>query len=48
MMKKDPFTRIIIRRAIEVHRVLGPGLLESEYQQSLTRELNLSGIPFKL
>lgn len=47
-MRKDPFTGKIIGCAIEVHRVLGPGLLESTYQQSLARELNLSKIPFKL
>ncbi len=33
---------------IEVHRTLGPGLLESTYQQCLARELDLNGIPFKL
>jgi len=47
-VRKDPFTGKIIGCAIEVHRVLGPGLLESTYQQSLARELNLSKIPFKL
>jgi len=40
-MKKDPFTGTIIGCAIEVHRVLGPGLLESTYQQCLARELHL-------
>jgi GxxExxY protein len=34
--------------AIEVHRVLGPGLLESTYQQCLGRELHMNGIAFKL
>lgn len=34
--------------AIEVHRVLGPGLLESTYQQCLARELKLNKIDFKL
>ena len=33
---------------IEVHRALGPGLLESTYQQCLARELSLNGIPFTL
>ena len=47
-MKKDPFTGKIIGCAIEVHRVLGPGLLESTYQQCLARELHLNGIAFKL
>src|SRR5436190_642507 len=33
--------------AIEVHRCLGPGLLESAYRVALCRELALSGIPFE-
>jgi GxxExxY protein len=40
-------TREIIGAAIEVHRHLGPGLLESAYLQCLTRELFLKEIPFK-
>jgi len=49
--KKKKFTDLshqVIGSAIEVHRHLGPGLLESTYQQCLARELHLSGIPFKL
>ena len=38
----------VIGCAIEVHRVLGPGLLESTYQQCLARELALQEIPFEL
>jgi GxxExxY protein len=34
--------------AIEVHRVLGPGYLESAYETALAVELRLRGIPFKL
>ena len=40
-------TREIIGAAIEVHRHLGPGLLESAYVRCLTRELFLREIPFK-
>ena|SRR5215203_467580 len=40
-------TRQIIGAAIEVHRNLGPGLLESAYVRCLTRELFLKQIPFK-
>jgi len=47
-MEKDPFTGKVIGCAIEVHRVLGPGLLESTYQQCLAHELHLNGIAFKL
>ncbi len=39
-------TATIIGAAIEVHRALGPGLLESAYQECLCRELTLSGVPF--
>jgi GxxExxY protein len=47
-MNRDPFTGNIIGCAIEVHRALGPGLLESTYQQCLARELKLNGIAFNL
>ena len=47
-MMKDPFTGKVIGCAIEVHRILGPGLLESTYQQCLAHEFRLKGIAFKL
>jgi GxxExxY protein len=37
----------IIGSAIEVHKALGPGLLESTYEACLCHELNLRGIPFE-
>jgi GxxExxY protein len=40
-------TERIIAAAIEVHRTLGPGLLESTYEMCLCRELNIRGIPFQ-
>lgn len=40
-------TSQIIGAAIEVHRQLGPGLLESAYQECLCKELSLRGIPFE-
>ena len=43
---KDPRTGAIIAAAIEVHRSLGLGLLESVYEECLCRELELRGIPF--
>jgi GxxExxY protein len=42
----DP-TRHIIGAAIEVHRALGPGLLESAYQRCLCREFELRDIPYR-
>lgn len=37
----------IIGAAIEVHKALGPGLLESVYEECLCRELTMQGIPFQ-
>ncbi len=39
-------TKAIIAGAIEVHRHLGPGLLESVYEAALARELAMREIPF--
>jgi GxxExxY protein len=43
----EDLTGNIIGAAIEVHRVLGPGLLESAYEECLCRELNLREIAFQ-
>jgi len=40
-------TRKIIGAAIEVHRLLGPGLLESAYEECLCRELSLRSVSFE-
>ena len=40
-------TEAIIGAAIEVHKHLGPGLLESAYEECLCHELNLRDIPFQ-
>ena len=44
---KDALTEKIIGAAIEVHRVLGPGLLESIYEEALCHELTLQNIRFE-
>ncbi|HEV8132599.1 MAG TPA: GxxExxY protein [Acidobacteriota bacterium] len=42
----NQLSRQVIGAAIEVHRALGPGLLESSYQSCLSRELVIRHIPF--
>jgi GxxExxY protein len=42
----SPISEKAIGAAIEVHRQLGPGLLESSYHACLCRELELRGIPY--
>ena len=37
----------VIGAAIEVHRVLGPGLLQSAYDRALSHELRLRGVSFR-
>ncbi|MCK6453668.1 MAG: GxxExxY protein [Alphaproteobacteria bacterium] len=43
----DPVSRQVIGLAIAVHRQLGPGLLESAYEQCLAYEFRSNGIEFK-
>ena len=45
-MTDHELTHGIIGAAIEVHRYLGPGLLESCYEECLARELHLRNIGF--
>lgn len=40
----DKLTEQIIGAAIEVHKILGPGLLESIYEEALYHELSLQGV----
>jgi len=44
MEERDPLTAEVIGAAIEVHREMGPGLLESVYQKCMEWELRLRGL----
>jgi GxxExxY protein len=46
-MDENRIAGLVIGAAIEVHRVLGPGLLESSYSRALAHELRLRGVPFE-
>lgn len=45
--KADYLSYQVIGAAMDVHRILGPGLLESAYEECLCRELVLRNIPFR-
>jgi len=47
MMDLNQLTDAVIGSAIEVHRTLGPGLLESTYEMCICRELSLRQVPFE-
>jgi len=47
MLVDEALTKTIIGAAIEVHRELGPGLLESAYEECLCHELSLRRIAFR-
>jgi GxxExxY protein len=42
--ERDPLTQVVIGAAIEVHKEMGPGLLESIYQKCMEVERKLRGI----
>lgn len=45
--QRDPLTEKIIACAIEVHRILGPGLLESTYESAMCAECELNGVKYR-
>jgi GxxExxY protein len=47
-MKFDELSKRVIGCAIEVHRHLGPGLLESASEQCLAREFSIANIAFEI
>lgn len=47
MEERDALTQEVIGAAIEVHRIMGPGLLESIYQKCMELELTLRGIAYE-
>jgi GxxExxY protein len=47
MDERDPLSSAVIGTASEVHREMGPGLLESVYQQCMEIELGLRGLKFQ-
>jgi len=46
-MKDSELTHAVIGAAIEIHRNLGPGLLEAVHEECLARELTLLNIPYE-
>jgi GxxExxY protein len=46
-LRYEELTEKILGAAIEVHKILGPGLLESAYEECLCHELNLRGLHFE-
>ncbi|HEX9254737.1 MAG TPA: GxxExxY protein [Candidatus Angelobacter sp.] len=46
-LRYEELTERILGAAIEVHKALGPGLLESAYEECLCHELNLRGLRFE-
>lgn len=47
MNAEDPISNKVLLAAIEVHRTLGPGLLESAYEECLCHELKLQCLQFQ-
>lgn len=45
--RSNEISHEVLGAAIEVHRALGPGLMESAYEDCLAHEFNLRGLPFE-
>ena len=46
-MNENDISRLVIGAAIDVHRTMGPGLLESVYHQCMKHELGIRGIAYE-
>ena len=46
-MKENEITRAVIGAAVEVHRILGPGLIERPYEDAICREFHLRGLKWE-
>lgn len=46
-VETDELTKQVVECALEVHRTLGPGLLQATYEQCLAHELSSAGIPHR-
>jgi len=47
MNRVEGIAHDVIQAAFEVHKILGPGLLESVYEEALCKELDLRGIGYE-
>ena len=45
-MHENEISHAIMGAAIEVHREVGPGIIEKPYEEALCHELHLRGLPF--
>ena len=45
--EEEALARQVVNIAFQIHKSLGPGLLESVYEKCFCRELQLLGVPFK-
>lgn len=46
-MNENEISKEVVGAALEIHKALGPGLLESVYEECMCRELSLRGLAFK-
>jgi GxxExxY protein len=46
-MTENELSKIVVNLCIKIHRILGPGLLESVYEKVLCYELRKAGISFQ-